>query len=299
MFEDNNVNQAGAQVPSNLPIGEPEDMFAGVEKDDAPVPPMNENEQAPVQPPVEEAATALGAGILKPKQETTQVEQQPTSMVKPDIPITSESNVPSGMPANTPPPSNPNQGNDIYTVKEPALAKGLIKLIIAAVVVVILGGGSWWIYSSFIMDTNTGDSFDLDTTGQPTSDFINQPVGTNVVEPAVTDIQPADDLTDVSVVEDTDITSEIVDDQVLFGEPIDKDGDGLDDIREKDINTDPNNWDSDNDLLSDGDEVTIWKTDPLNPDSDGDSFEDGVEVRNGYNPAGPGKIFEPPQEDEE
>lgn len=42
--------------------------------------------------------------------------------------------------------------------------------------------------------------------------------------------------------------------------------------------TDPNNPDSDNDGLSDSEEVLIHNTDPNNPDSDGDGLSDGEEV---------------------
>lgn len=45
--------------------------------------------------------------------------------------------------------------------------------------------------------------------------------------------------------------------------------------------------DSDNDGLVDMDEQ-LWGTDKYNSDSDGDGFKDGDEVKNGYNPAGPG-----------
>ena len=93
-----------------------------------------------------------------------------------------------------------------------------------------------------------------------------------------------------------ELATDIIDEQILFGEPIDTDGDGLDDNRERDIGTDPNNWDTDGDGLSDGDEVIIWKTDPLNPDTDGDGYLDGEEVKSGYNPTGPGRIFEIPTE---
>ena len=79
--------------------------------------------------------------------------------------------------------------------------------------------------------------------------------------------------------------------RVLFGEPIDSDKDGLDDVREKELGTGANKPDTDNDGLIDGDEVIIWKTNPLNPDTDGDGFPDGTEVKNGYNPLGIGKIF--------
>lgn len=42
--------------------------------------------------------------------------------------------------------------------------------------------------------------------------------------------------------------------------------------------------DSDNDGLSDYDEIYIYHTDPHNPDSDGDGYSDGHEVQHGYDP---------------
>jgi len=48
--------------------------------------------------------------------------------------------------------------------------------------------------------------------------------------------------------------------------------------------------DSDNDGLSDFSEQ-MYDADPNNPDSDGDGFKDGDEVKNGFNPAGPGKLI--------
>ena len=48
--------------------------------------------------------------------------------------------------------------------------------------------------------------------------------------------------------------------------------------------------DSDDDGLSDYDEINIYKTDPNNPDTDGDGYSDGEEVNNGYNPNGDGLL---------
>ncbi len=84
-------------------------------------------------------------------------------------------------------------------------------------------------------------------------------------------------------------------DTILFGEPVDTDSDGLDDIREKQLGTDPNKKDTDSDGLSDGDEVLIWKTKPLVKDTDLDGHLDGVEIKNGYNPLGPGKLYNIPK----
>ncbi|NLF23481.1 MAG: OmpA family protein, partial [Lentisphaerae bacterium] len=60
--------------------------------------------------------------------------------------------------------------------------------------------------------------------------------------------------------------------------PIDSDGDGLSDDHERRIGTDPFDPDSDDDGLTDGQEVLTYKTDPLNPDSDFDLLKDGAEV---------------------
>ncbi len=48
--------------------------------------------------------------------------------------------------------------------------------------------------------------------------------------------------------------------------------------------------DSDNDGLSDREELNKYFTDPKNPDTDGDGYNDGVEVSGGYNPCGSGSL---------
>jgi hypothetical protein len=76
---------------------------------------------------------------------------------------------------------------------------------------------------------------------------------------------------------------------------VDSDNDGLTDYQEIHIcHTNPLKPDTDNDGLSDRDEVMVWHTDPLNPDTDGDGYTDGTKVKNGYNPLGPGKLLTPP-----
>jgi outer membrane protein OmpA-like peptidoglycan-associated protein len=64
----------------------------------------------------------------------------------------------------------------------------------------------------------------------------------------------------------------------VSGGSIDSDGDGLLDSEEAQIGTDPFNPDTDQDGLSDGEEVRTYKTDPLNPDTDLDALKDGGEV---------------------
>jgi len=74
--------------------------------------------------------------------------------------------------------------------------------------------------------------------------------------------------------------------------PIDSDQDGLSDEEEKALGTDPNNIDTDGDGLFDREEAKVYKTDPLKADTDGDGYADGAEVKGGYNPNGPGKLYE-------
>jgi hypothetical protein len=72
---------------------------------------------------------------------------------------------------------------------------------------------------------------------------------------------------------------------------LDTDGDGLLDPEEREAGTSLRKPDSDNDGLGDREELKVYKSDPLNPDSDNDSYLDGAEVKNGYNPIGPGKLL--------
>lgn len=76
--------------------------------------------------------------------------------------------------------------------------------------------------------------------------------------------------------------------------PLDSDGDGLTDEDEAGLGTEPLTADTDGDGLLDNEEVRIYKSDPLNADTDNDSFKDGDEVKAGYNPLGPGRLFQVP-----
>ncbi|MBI5621403.1 hypothetical protein HY933_00870 [Candidatus Falkowbacteria bacterium] len=74
--------------------------------------------------------------------------------------------------------------------------------------------------------------------------------------------------------------------------PADTDADGLTDVEEARLGTDPLLADTDVDGLFDNQEVNQYKTDPLNPDTDGDGYSDGQEVAGGYNPLGSGRLFD-------
>lgn len=266
MFDDqtNPAPDAGSP-PANLPIGEPEDMFADAESSAVPPSPPSGAPQATVRSI--EAPSAVDAGRLKPKlPESAQPALQPMPAAVPPL-------------VHTPPPEMTQSMDDI---KEPRTAKRIMMVTLILVGVAVLVGIIWfvfgWLTRSKSLDLAPGDRQSGAATGEltpPTAASAPPPVG---VLPDVINERGADSI----------------DDTVLFGEPIDVDGDNLDQAREQTIGTDPDNWDTDGDELSDGDEVIIWKTDPNNPDTDGDTYTDGSEVKNGYSPTGPGKLFQPP-----
>ena len=66
---------------------------------------------------------------------------------------------------------------------------------------------------------------------------------------------------------------------------LDPDGDGLSNNEEQLLGTNPLDFDSDDDGLSDGVEVNIYGSNPLATDSDSDGFNDGFEVSTGFDPA--------------
>lgn len=177
----------------------------------------------------------------------------------------------------------------LYEVKQPILGKVLLFIFIAAV----LGGlgfGGWYAYNRFVLKKDLAPA--------PANQVVPEQKPAETVPQATESVVPTlpvNENVNVSTVATTsDVTAKMNNDKILFGEAVDSDKDGLDDVREKELGTDPYNADTDKDGLSDGDEVIIWKTNPLNPDTDGDSYLDGQEVRNGYNPLGSGKLFNMP-----
>lgn len=125
----------------------------------------------------------------------------------------------------------------------------------------------------------TTNYMDTDEDGLP--DVLEIQIGTNI------SLQDTDEdgLTDYQEVYVTK-TDPLVWDSVQSGTSdadADIDSDGLSNIEEINIGTEPRNDDTDYDHLKDGDEIT-YGTDPLNPDSDGDTILDGDEDVLGFNP---------------
>jgi hypothetical protein len=70
-------------------------------------------------------------------------------------------------------------------------------------------------------------------------------------------------------------------------DPLDTDGDGLEDALEAELGTDPVDVDTDDDGATDGDEYFVFQTGTRNPDNDADGVLDGDEIANGTDPNDP------------
>jgi len=162
----------------------------------------------------------------------------------------------------------------------PALIKNKKFFVIGliALVVIVVAVGGWFTYAKFFQTNDQEAAPKNLNTNQVvnTNQNITQPVNTNLSE-----------TTMVNTNTDTKVN-------VFPTEPevdLDSDGDGLTDQEEKDLGTDPESPDTDNDELFDREEVMTFKTDPLDADTDGDGYSDGQEVKAGYDPNGPGKLY--------
>ncbi len=262
MFEDNQ-NQP-PQAPSNLPTQEPDDMFAEVEKNSIQNP---DNSVVADEPP-----NALEAGLLRKKEEGKNDFQSSPQQVS--------------------------QSEMTYKMKEPVLGKVLL-VIFLILILVGLGFGGWWFYNSFmkgsIDDTDPIYSIDNNVDEYQITEenkiLEDTDLALEQIDETLDDVE--ENVEVVTNIDNEEISQEMDSDEILFGEPIDSDQDGLDDVRENELGTNPNTDDTDQDGLRDADEVLIWGTDPLLSDTDGDGYLDGEEIGNGYNPLGEGKLVNP------
>jgi len=112
------------------------------------------------------------------------------------------------------------------------------------------------------------------------------------LQPAINETVPAQNVNELPETMQPVATEPAA--ETLSIQLVDSDLDGLDDTTEAQYGTNPLLADSDLDGLFDKEEIEVYRTDPLNADSDGDSYKDGEEVRGGYNPLGPGRLFDVP-----
>ena len=74
----------------------------------------------------------------------------------------------------------------------------------------------------------------------------------------------------------------------------DGDHDGVDRVTEQTHGSADGNQDTDNDGLSDFEEIYYWRTNPVNADTDGDTYPDGKEIEKGFSPNGSGPLVSTP-----
>lgn len=89
-----------------------------------------------------------------------------------------------------------------------------------------------------------------------------------------------------------DYTKVDTDDDGITDDKEDYDNDGLSNLNEIKSFLKPNDPDTDDDGLIDGDEVDIYWTLPADPDTDGDGAKDGWEINNGFDPLEYNNSFE-------
>jgi len=146
--------------------------------------------------------------------------------------------------------------------------KMLIFGLIFGGLIIVIGGG----YISLrLMVKNTA----------PIDTGVKEEVNNNQIMPEVT--APTEE-------EVNDVVNQQV--QPTVTQPIDSDQDGLTDEEEESFGSNPNSPDTDEDGLTDREEIKVYNTDPLKADTDGDGYADGQEVKGGFNPKGPGRLYE-------
>ncbi len=259
---DEPTSAGGGQPPQNLPV---DDMFSGVDTQAAPS--GISMEEKAVSGEMVGGTDALAAGVLKRKAPEPVIRTTAAAQPQPSFNY-------GGTGATAAPVMGGHMGT--YPTKEPVLGR-IILFVLSGLVIVGLAVGGWWVYSKFIKQPPAA----------PNPQTTLPPATTSEPVPVV----PTEPVPSAPAVNSTSgISTDIKNDAVLFGESVDTDRDGLDDIREQQVGTSVSVVDTDTDGLGDGEEVLVWKTNPLNPDTDGDSFADGEEVQNGYNPLGAGKL---------
>ena len=151
-MDDQNSGGPQGQVPGNLPMTEPEDIFEGGEGlSSKMVPPSMEAPQPqPVSPSTNEQKSALDAGVLKPKaSESASVPLSRDSSPRPQQP---EMDIPMVVPHNPTDEEIPgihSEMQEVYNLKDPNFGRALLKILLG---LIILGGliyGGWYAYGKF------------------------------------------------------------------------------------------------------------------------------------------------------
>ncbi len=133
--------------------------------------------------------------------------------------------------------------------------------------------------------------YETDTDGDSLPDYLETEFGTDISDPD-TDNDGLSDLYELLAL-DTDPLNPDTDENFVPDGNEDKDGDGLSNLEEQSLVTDPGKADTDNDGLPDYDEVNTHNTDPGKSDTDRDGVNDDEELSKGLDPNNPRTFGEP------
>ncbi len=173
-------------------------------------------------------------------------------------------------------------------------ATGPSKLLLGVIVLAVfgLGGGGYFFFAGKSKGAaSTNDASAVQVTTMPEAPAPVAPIP----EPMLTEQPAVATNTNTAPEVTSPAPTEPVQPPEAVQKPADADGDGLSDAEEAQAGTNPQSADTDQDGLNDNEELKTWRTDPKNPDTDGDGYLDGQEVKGGFNPNGPGKLFEVPK----
>ncbi len=269
MFDDiDTLETAGKDLPAQAPLQPQQSPLAARPRPIQPAPPSNLPFGAPLPEDIFSSTDAIPV----------------VTSLEPQMPA------PTPLPVITPLGSTPAQS--LGAPEPPILFKengrGLRKVIaffLSALIVAFLGLGGYLVYR--ILKTRAS------------VDVFNQPIEDGAIEePEVVDDSKKEENTE-PVKEPEESTEseepkkseeENIPPQESPSPPIDTDNDGLSDLEELELGSNPRIIDTDLDGLDDYSEARIYRSNPVRRDTDGDSYDDGLEVQNGYSPTGPGKL---------
>lgn len=134
----------------------------------------------------------------------------------------------------------------------------------------------------YIAKTEDGIKAELiDTDNDGVIDIIEEAYESDITKPD-TDDDGLTDLEEISIIKTDPIVYDSIQNGIADGEA-DMDDDGLSNVLELELGTNPRNSDTDGDDLLDGEEVNTYLTNPLLFDTDEDGLNDSFEIHNGLN----------------
>jgi len=243
-------------------------MFEELNNQTTPAPASQSNDNPPAVPAANPAPSASQSSD-GPVQDIFANVESPAASQPGSSPSFAQPFMPAGLPTNSQPVSQaiPKSGFSA-------------KLILIILIVLILAGAAALVYLQYFKKTPpqiiTPEV--INTVGElpaVTTEIVATATDEVIVTPTNTDSQMTTESAEMDIIEATIPTeSEPV---MVVDNPV------------PEVNP---NLDSDQDGLTDAEELNIYQTNPLQADSDGDGYTDGDEVRAGYNPLGEGKLIQ-------